>query len=585
MSVPVVFIGSSMRGYPIAEDIAKALASVVHVRLWKEVFGATGGTFADLLKLAPAIDAAIMVFTPDDQLSTQRQEQWSDPQPAPRDNVVFELGLWIGALSRERVVFVEPSEPRLKLPTDLEGINAVRIPTSDRSSPMYEEGLQNAVSRLIKWLQSDETRSHTQAIVQWPTPAVESRRLLNSPRGDANHSVIMMGNTMFQTQSVYHGDMVRWLSANPTRRIGMMFLNPHGPHARRSGRDHLVQGQWERGLEAYKDAVEKPWHPHFVPLVYDGPYRYSLRGIDVAPHTWNRSSEMLITHSTHDRGIAGGFSHSLPLMRGMQAFESFSDDVLNLWKSAYANPPGHGITIAVCRPEVEDASLTQTRMALEEASQKLAQMVKERHGYQRPVEFMHPNPSQWHFTLCSMRRTGSRWGAPLTLSQLPTGFVDYATASCNQLQRGLQSAGIEQIVPRLTHLKLFRTGHLIAFNPSPSGPMADVMRDFLASRRDEVKRFGLDATTGGPFIPKHLDFWPHVSVGMLFHNEAALPEPVTFEGDELFVELPRPVTWRSDEVRVIHYAYRSFRRLVGSTSIPLKYEPVTNDSLICRLRL
>jgi CRP/FNR family transcriptional regulator, cyclic AMP receptor protein len=44
-------------------------------------------------------------------------------KPTIRDNVVFELGLFMGRLSRHRTILLHPSTPGLKLPSDLHGLN------------------------------------------------------------------------------------------------------------------------------------------------------------------------------------------------------------------------------------------------------------------------------------------------------------------------------------------------------------------------------------------------------------------------------------------------------------------------------
>ncbi len=38
---------------------------------------------------------------------------------APRDNLILELGLFVGAIRRRRAIMVRPSVPQLKIPTYL----------------------------------------------------------------------------------------------------------------------------------------------------------------------------------------------------------------------------------------------------------------------------------------------------------------------------------------------------------------------------------------------------------------------------------------------------------------------------------
>jgi Predicted nucleotide-binding protein containing TIR-like domain len=62
-------------------------------------------------------DFGIFIFSADDTLMT-RGELFL----APRDNVVYELGLFSGAIGRQRCFFAIPDNPKIHLPSDLLGI-------------------------------------------------------------------------------------------------------------------------------------------------------------------------------------------------------------------------------------------------------------------------------------------------------------------------------------------------------------------------------------------------------------------------------------------------------------------------------
>jgi predicted nucleotide-binding protein len=63
-------------------------------------------------------DFAIFVVTPDDQIDI-RGKQFC----ATRDNVIFEIGLFMGGLGVERVIFVSAvNAADFRLPSDLNGI-------------------------------------------------------------------------------------------------------------------------------------------------------------------------------------------------------------------------------------------------------------------------------------------------------------------------------------------------------------------------------------------------------------------------------------------------------------------------------
>ncbi|MDB5430099.1 MAG: hypothetical protein JWP35_1215 [Caulobacter sp.] len=116
---PAVFVGSSTEGLPIAYALQENLEYDAEPTVWPQgVFQPTHSTLAALLGECGRTDFAVFVFTPDD-VRVMR----GDAGSVPRDNVIFELGLFIGALGPSRCVFVIPrGEPVLQLPSDLLGL-------------------------------------------------------------------------------------------------------------------------------------------------------------------------------------------------------------------------------------------------------------------------------------------------------------------------------------------------------------------------------------------------------------------------------------------------------------------------------
>jgi hypothetical protein len=113
-----VFIGSSSEGLPIAKAIQVNLDHACEIVIWSQgVFGLSEGTLDTLVDKAGEFDFAILVVTPDDMTRSRRKKQQS-----PRDNVLLELGLFIGTIGRKRTFVVYDRTAGLKLPSDLAGV-------------------------------------------------------------------------------------------------------------------------------------------------------------------------------------------------------------------------------------------------------------------------------------------------------------------------------------------------------------------------------------------------------------------------------------------------------------------------------
>lgn len=127
---PVVFIGSSTESLPVARAIR---SNFDHddfvVNLWTDrVFGPSRFPITELEKQVQEADFAVLVLGTDDLVKSRNEEF-----DAPRDNVILELGLSIGALSHERTFMVVPRGCNIKIPSDLFGLTPLdyRLENSD----------------------------------------------------------------------------------------------------------------------------------------------------------------------------------------------------------------------------------------------------------------------------------------------------------------------------------------------------------------------------------------------------------------------------------------------------------------------
>jgi diguanylate cyclase (GGDEF)-like protein len=119
---PKVFVGSSKEGLPIAHSIQEELEFDAEVTVWKQDIFRPGATTIESLQSALLMfDFAVFVMSPDDRITSR-----GSAGQAPRDNVIFELGLFIGRLGKDRVFFIVPrNTPKMHIPTDLLGVTAL----------------------------------------------------------------------------------------------------------------------------------------------------------------------------------------------------------------------------------------------------------------------------------------------------------------------------------------------------------------------------------------------------------------------------------------------------------------------------
>src|SRR4026207_1417103 len=136
MEKPRIFLGSSGKQAKLLQSLTRGLEGVAHVEPWTTSFNPGTTTLERLLELTREVDFAAFVFAEDDwTANTPTEAPASTPgQASPRDNVVFEAGLFGGVLGMRRTFILHASGA--KLPTDLLGLTCVRYDGSTAAAVM-----------------------------------------------------------------------------------------------------------------------------------------------------------------------------------------------------------------------------------------------------------------------------------------------------------------------------------------------------------------------------------------------------------------------------------------------------------------
>src|SRR5215475_11175989 len=121
---PRIFLGSSGQQEKLLQALTRGLQDIADVFPWTSVFNPGVSTLDRLVELTREVDFAAFVFAQDDWTSKGASTDVASGQASPRDNVVFEAGLFGGALGIRRTFILHANGA--KLPSDLLGLTAVR---------------------------------------------------------------------------------------------------------------------------------------------------------------------------------------------------------------------------------------------------------------------------------------------------------------------------------------------------------------------------------------------------------------------------------------------------------------------------
>lgn len=168
LAKPRVFIGSSGPAYGLAMKVARALKDTAVPDVWKGSLEPTRTLFDGLVAKANEVDFAVFVFQPDDLI--ERHDGKTDL--VVRDNVLFEFGLFLGVLGRERTFAIMPQGAHSALPSDLGG---VLFATFDNLLQDQAQAIAIACDDIVTRIEARGQRDHSPeffADLQAASPAI-----------------------------------------------------------------------------------------------------------------------------------------------------------------------------------------------------------------------------------------------------------------------------------------------------------------------------------------------------------------------------------------------------------------------------
>jgi len=145
MDKPTVFLGSSSKALDILDVVQRGIQDIAEPMPWKDEMEVGAMTLIEqLFSTAARADFAILVFNADDQI-----EKDGKSHAVTRDNVLFECGLFMGQLGRERTYVIAPKG--LDLPDDLKGILYAEYDPESRNN--NKDRLATSLTRIKRTIQ------------------------------------------------------------------------------------------------------------------------------------------------------------------------------------------------------------------------------------------------------------------------------------------------------------------------------------------------------------------------------------------------------------------------------------------------
>jgi predicted nucleotide-binding protein len=154
---PHIFIGSSLEGYKEVKHLQVALSEFCECTPWKNAFEPNKETMANLINATQEYDFAAFILTPDDTIARRGINR-----KAIRNNILFEIGLFMGSIGQRKTFLVHCTEDTLDIPTDLIAIQRITYPRQKKlknSMQVAATKMEEAIAEMVKDPEPSPTQS------------------------------------------------------------------------------------------------------------------------------------------------------------------------------------------------------------------------------------------------------------------------------------------------------------------------------------------------------------------------------------------------------------------------------------------
>jgi hypothetical protein len=288
---PRIFIGSSRESIDVARSLSSILSSSGYrTELWNRGVFVAGETYIESLERAvEECDFALLIATADD-ISVSR----GNTSLSPRDNVLFELGLFMGSLGRRRALMVIERDVALKIPSDMLGLSVVPFrrdsaqslrQTLDATALEIEE----VIKRELALMREDSVGSQLLACVPaegYLGGALREGALAVAINGTRRAEIFVVGadsSIMHSWETSPRGQIVSWSSFGESSigglaavtfdgRVTLVCINKKGQLCIRSQAG--LSGSWGR----WQRVGQRFTGPVALSMTKVGPSAFAVRG-------------------------------------------------------------------------------------------------------------------------------------------------------------------------------------------------------------------------------------------------------------------------------------------------------------------